>query len=96
MASYIITRSADADIDEILAYIANDNMAAAIALNDRFTTLFEMLAENIDAGRARPEIKEDIRSFPADSYVIFYRKWAGKIAIVRVIDAARDIDELFS
>lgn len=96
MAKYIITRPAEEDIDEILTYIATDNLDAALSFNDRLTELFEMLADNNMAGRQRPELKEDVRSFPEGSYLIFYRKWAGKIAIVRVIHGARDLEEMFS
>jgi toxin ParE1/3/4 len=95
MASYRITRHAQQDIGEILAFIADDNLAAAIAFSDRLTELFELLAAHNKMGRERPELKEDLRSFPEGNYVIFYRRWAGEIAIVRVLHAARDVDELF-
>lgn len=96
MAKFIISDQAEKDIDEILIYIAADNLDAAIAFNDHLTRLFEMLAENNEAGRERPELKEDLRSFPEGNYLIFYRLWAGNVAIVRVLHGARDLDELFS
>lgn len=95
MGKYIITRQAEQDIDEILVYIAADNLDAALSFNDRLTHLFEMLADNTKAGRERPELKEDLRSFPEGNYLIFYRRWAGN-AIVRVIHGARDLDEIIS
>jgi toxin ParE1/3/4 len=95
MVKYIITRRAEKDIDEILIYIAADNLDAALALNDRLTELFEMLADNAEAGRERPELKDGIRSFPQGNYLIFYRRWAGSIAIVRVMHGGRDLDEMF-
>jgi toxin ParE1/3/4 len=96
MPKYIISREAEQDINEILAFIAADNFNAALLLYGRLIDVFEMLAENSNAGRGRPELKEDIRSFPEGNYLIFYRKWAGKIAIVRVLHGARDLDEIFS
>lgn len=96
MANYIITPRAEKDIDEIVLFIAADNLDAAIALNDRLTNRFEMLADSPKIGRERPEIKEDLRSFPEGNYLIFYREWAGIIAIVRVLHGARDLDEIFS
>lgn len=96
MAKYIVTREAEEDIDEILAYIAADNFEASLALYDRLIDLFEMLADNPKAGRERPELKEGQRSFPVDNYLIFYRGWAGNVAITRVVHSARDLDELFS
>lgn len=96
MARYIITRQAQADIDEILVYIAADNLDAAISFNDRLAHRFEMLAENPMAGRERPELRGEMRSFPEGNFLIFYRSWAGKVAIVRVLHGARDQDEIFS
>lgn len=55
-----------------------------------------MLAGNPKAGRERLELKEGLRSFPEGNYLILYRSCAGKIAIVRVIHSARDLDEMFS
>ena len=95
MAKYIVSRRAQADIDEILAYIAADNLDAALSFSERLTHLFEMLAAHTKLGRERPELKEGVRSFPEGSYMIFYRHWAGNIAIVRVIHASRDLDEMF-
>jgi toxin ParE1/3/4 len=96
MAKYIVTREAEDDIDEILAYIAADNFEAALRLYNRFLELFEILADNPGAGRERSELKEGMRSFPEGNYLIFYRTWAGKISITRVLHGARDLDELFS
>ncbi|MEP6789428.1 MAG: type II toxin-antitoxin system RelE/ParE family toxin [Acidobacteriota bacterium] len=96
MAKYIITREAEEDIDEILAYIAEDNFDASLALYDRLIKLCEMLADNPEAGRGRPDLKDGLRSFPQGTYLVFYRPWAGKIAIARVLHSARDLDEIFS
>jgi toxin ParE1/3/4 len=96
MGNYIITRQAEHDIDDILVHIAADNLDAALSFKDRLTNLFEMLADNTKAGRERPELKEDLRSFAVGNYLIFYRTWAGNAAIVRVIHGERDLDEIFS
>lgn len=95
MADYIITPQAEKDIDEILSYIAADNLDIAIAFQDRLTGCFEMLAENPKIGRERAELKEDLRSFPEGNYLVFYRNWAGIVAIIRVLHGARDLDEIF-
>ncbi len=96
MPKYIITHQADEDINEILAYIAPDNFDAEMKLFDRLVALFEMLADHRCAGRERPELKEDLHSFPEGNYLIFYRLWAGNVAIVRVIHGSRDLEEIFS
>lgn len=96
MARYSLTRKAQEDIGEILTYIAADNIDAATNFDDRLADVFELLSNNKKAGRLRPELKEDLRSFPEGNYLIFYRIWAGEIAIVRVVHGSRDLDEMFS
>jgi toxin ParE1/3/4 len=96
MAKYFTTRQAEEDIDEILAYIASDNFEASLVFYDRLIDLFEMLGTNPNAGRERPDLDRGLRSFPQGSYLIFYRVWAGEIAIARVLHSARDLDEIFS
>jgi toxin ParE1/3/4 len=44
-------------------------------------------------GRARPEIQEeDIRSFPAESHVIFYIALLDGMELVRVIHGSQDLE----
>jgi plasmid stabilization system protein ParE len=50
-----------------------------------------MLAKTPEAGRVRPEIELDLRSFVIDDYVIYYHKLKrGGIGISRVIHGKRD------
>jgi toxin ParE1/3/4 len=96
MPSYSLSREARQDIDEILIFIAVDNLDAAISFNDHLDNVFLMLGDNPKAGRERPELNDGLRSFPLGNYLVFYRIWAGKISITRVLHSARDLDELFS
>jgi toxin ParE1/3/4 len=79
-----------------MAYVADDDLGAAVSLIDRFYRIFALLADNPKAGRERPELETGLRSLPEASYIIFYRIWAGEVAISRVVHAARDLDEIFS
>ena len=96
MPKYSLSREARQDIDGILIHIATDNIDAAISFNDRLEDVCLMLGENPKAGRERPELNEGLRSFPFGNYLIFYRIWAGRISITRVLHSARDLDEMFS
>jgi toxin ParE1/3/4 len=96
MARLFITRAAGEDIEGVLAFVSQDNFDASVAFYDRLLQQFRMLAENPKAGRERDELSPGLRSFPFGSYLIFYRVWAGEVAITRVIHAARDLDEMFS
>lgn len=96
MTSYSLSREARQDIDEILVYIAADQLDAAVSFNDRLDETFTMLADNPKAGRERPELNQGVRSFPVGNYLIFYQVWARKVTIARAIHGARDLDEMFS
>lgn len=96
MAKFIVTHEAEQDIDDILVYIANDNFEAAMALYERFVDIFNILADNPLAGRERNELRDGWRSFPIGNYLIFYRSWAGNIAITRILHRSRDLDEILT
>lgn len=96
MAKAIVSRDARDDLSDIYDYIAADNVSAAFRLIDRFGKIFVTVAANPRMGRVRPELGERIRSIPDGNYIIFYRRWADTILIVRVLHAARDLDEIFS
>jgi toxin ParE1/3/4 len=96
MSRPIITPEAEEDIDDLLSYIASDNFEVSILFYDRMLGTFETLVANPRAGRERPDISEGLRCFPFGNYLIFYRIWAGEVAITRVLHSARDLKEIFS
>ena len=86
-----VTRRARRDLDELTAYIAADNPAAANAFLDRLTSAFDLLARNPMLGRARPDLAPELRTFVIGNYLILHRARAGGIDIVRVVHGARDL-----
>lgn len=96
MADYELSEPARDDLTGIFEYIAADNEPAALAVVMRLLELCDRLAEQPRMGRERDELQEGLRSVPQGSLVVYYRIWAGKIMIMRVIHAARDLDEIFS
>jgi toxin ParE1/3/4 len=81
------------DLSEIWLYVATDDMAAADRLIDRFDEAVSMLSEQPNAGRSRPDLGEEIRSFPVGAYIVFYRPTATELEIIRILSAARDVTE---
>jgi toxin ParE1/3/4 len=79
------------DLIEIWQFIADDNEPAADRFLDRIDQALVMLRDNPQAGRARPELTADIRSFAVGNYVLFYRPVAGGIELVRALSGYRDI-----
>ena len=96
MPRYSLTSQAELDLEEIIFYIAQDNVDAALSLEARFTNVFELLVDNPRIGVERPELGGDLRSFPEGNYLVFYRLWAREVLVARVLHAARDLDEIFS
>ena len=72
-----------------------DNIDAADTVLDDIAHQFKRLASQPKMGRARPELAEDLRSFPVARYVIFYVPTVDGIEVVRVLHGARDIPEAF-
>jgi len=92
MAKYALSPLAEADVDEIWFYIAQDNSKIADEFVRGFTDTFWLLAENPMAGRPRPDLDLELRYFPYLRYCIFYYPTANGVEISRVLHRARDID----
>jgi toxin ParE1/3/4 len=86
------TVRAEQDLDEIWFYIALDNVAAADNLLDDVDSSCQLLAMQPKAGRLRPELAPELRSFPVGRHVVFYRPQDDGIEVVRVLHGARDIE----
>ncbi len=79
------------DLLDLWDYIADDNEAAADGVLDRIEGVVTMLADNPGAGRARPELASELRSFPVGTVVLFYVPTRTGIELVRVLSGHRDI-----
>jgi toxin ParE1/3/4 len=84
-------KRANVDVETIWAWIAAKNVRAAEELLDRFSTIFEMLVRNPQAGRPRPDLGHELRSFAVDNYIVFYIPHSGGVDIVRVMHGRQDI-----
>lgn len=86
--------AARADLAEIWDYIAQDDPKRATAFLGNLESVFETLADQPMMGRERLELGENIRSFPAGRYVVYYQPWPDGVDVVRVLHAARDVARL--
>jgi toxin ParE1/3/4 len=94
--SVIVKRpQAEADLDEIWGYIAQDNPAAADKTLDRIEERCNVLAQFPLMGVSREELLPSLRSLTVGNYVVFYLPMDEGIDIVRVLPGMRDIDALF-
>lgn len=92
---YDLTHAARIDLKRVHAFIAADNAVAARRMLDRFRRRFEMLARQPEIGEPRDELQPELRSFPLDSYMIYYTATDDVVTILRVLHGARDIDQFF-
>lgn len=81
---------AEADLFEIWAMIAVDNMPAADALYRRITHKVELAAEHPLMGSARPELSPTARLLIEGSYVVVYEPLPDGVLVVTVVHGMRD------
>lgn len=89
--------SASRDFDEIFDYLAAE-AGAKIALRV-IARIRERCREVASLpgllGRARPELRADIRSLVCGSYVVFFRYDAKLMEVVHVVEGHRDLAAVF-
>lgn len=95
MATIQRTAQAEEDLIELWLYIAQDNLPAADRVLVDIENGFQHLAENPLMGRLRPDIAPELRYFVVGKYLILYRIVPNGIQIVRVIQGARELSNLF-
>jgi toxin ParE1/3/4 len=95
----VYTHAAKADLLAILEYIANESGDVAAGLH--FTKQLRQQCSKLahlpgTLGRARPELRPDIRSFAFKSYVIFFRYFPETFEVVNILESHRDIENYFA
>jgi len=79
------------DLFDIWDYISPNSPKGAARIIGEIYAGFSMLADQPRAGRERPELGAELRSFPIAGYLIFYRHGPATLTVVRILHAARDI-----
>jgi toxin ParE1/3/4 len=91
------TPTASRDIERIIDYIAEKSgYDAADRLLNSINEKCRRLANFPNMGRTRNELAPSLRSFPVDSYLIFYRLTEEGIEILRIASGYQDLKALFS
>jgi plasmid stabilization system protein ParE len=89
--------SAKADLVDILEYITRES--GSLIIGRRFVGALRLQCRELAAlpgtlGRARPELRPDIRSFTFRGYVILFRYVDDVFEVVNIIEGHRDIEAL--
>ncbi|MCA9774505.1 MAG: type II toxin-antitoxin system RelE/ParE family toxin [Myxococcales bacterium] len=92
------TRQSYGDLDDIAAYIGQDNPRAQLRYLDRAEEALALLVERPEIGRLRTDFSNprlrDLRSWAIrgfENHLIFYRVNDDGLEVVRVLHGARDI-----
>jgi plasmid stabilization system protein ParE len=94
----VFLASVEADLLEIYTWLAETSDSLSVA--DHFVQRLRMQCHHLAGlpglmGRARPELGEDLRSFPFGAYVIFFRYNNERFEVIDILHGSRDIDALF-
>ncbi len=92
--TFRLAPEAEADIEGIALYIAEDNPLAAKRWFDDIQRKCQRLGEAPGMGVARPDVRPGLRMFPVGNYLILYREIEQGAEIVRVLHGARQWQEL--
>ena len=95
MPAVIKSPEAEEDLLELWLYIADDSPVNADRFLDRLNKKVQKLAESPGMGKDRPELALNLKSFPVDDYVLFYRATVDGIELVRVLRCSRDVNPIF-
>ena len=95
MNEFVLSKRAEADIDEIWTYIARNDRQAADQQIDRIYDRLEMLVQQPDFGESVGYLTAGLRRTRVGNYVIYYEIEANEILIRRVLRAARDVTKFF-
>jgi len=81
------------DLQQIWAYIAEDNPVNATKFLEQVDEKLKKLAESPFIGRQRNELFEGLRSFSIGRYIAYYIPLTQGIDLVRILHGSRDLGE---
>ncbi len=93
MSGYQLTPQADADLDELWAYVsANSGVVAANRLEDELHAAMHRLAKMPGMGHLREDLADEpLRFWPVHEFLIIYRPQTMPVQVIRVLHGARDV-----
>ncbi|HEY9868489.1 MAG TPA: type II toxin-antitoxin system RelE/ParE family toxin [Candidatus Obscuribacterales bacterium] len=89
-----ITRPAVADLEEIEAFISQDDVLASARLVEKLEERCLALGNHPHMGRKRDYIKPGLRTVSEGNYIICYRIQEEFVEILRVLHGARNIEAI--
>jgi toxin ParE1/3/4 len=88
---YQFTAKAERDLEIITDYTAQEwGASQANTYLDGLESRAQLLAENPDLGTARETVFEGLLSFPYESHILYYKRHARGIVIIRILHLHMD------
>ena len=85
------TDTAERDLDGIINYTVQEwGASQANTYLDGLKSRAQLLAENPDLGITRETISKGLLSFPYESHILYYKKHARGIVVVRILHQHMD------
>ena len=85
----------ESDLDEIAAFIADDNPGRAVTFIQDIRAKFHVIQHTPLIYQLRPDIGKGARIASVGHYAILFRVMAAVVRIERVIYGGRDLPQLF-
>ncbi len=95
MNEFVLSKRAEADIDEIWTYIARNDRQAADRQIDRIYDRFEILVQQPEFGESVGYLTAGLRRTRVGNYIIYYEIEPDHVRIRRVFHGARDVKKFF-
>jgi toxin ParE1/3/4 len=95
MKDPLLSDEAKDDLAVIWATIADArDERTAVRMNQKILSSCRAKALSPDTGRSRDEILPGFRSFPVRPYVVFFRRHADTILVLRILHGRRDVERI--
>jgi toxin ParE1/3/4 len=92
---YQLTPEAQAHVDEIGAFIAEDSLEAALKVYDALEKSYEQLARMPEMGHTREDLTDRALKFwSVYSYLVVYDPASDPLQIIAVLHGARDVERV--
>ena len=93
--AYRLTPAAQADLDEIISFIADDNIDAGLRVLDAFEQAFELLGNNPEIGHVREDLtRQPVKFWNVYSYLVVYDAASAPLTVIAVLHGARSVDRI--
>ena len=98
MSRYLLTETAEGELEEILDFIAErDGKERAETVLVRFLDVFENLASSPGIGHHKHDLTgEALRWWPVFRFLVLYDPEVEPLVVMRILHGARDLNRIFS